>query len=103
MNKQRLLKRFLQYVRIDTTAVEDTENYPSSPGQMKLGQLLVEQMEAMGITDAQQDQKHQERHRHYQCESPRGVRARESMRTGCWANVHEVWKLPCQAGIPVQP
>ena len=56
MNNQRLLKRFLQYVKIDTTAVEESGNYPSSQGQMEIGKLLVEQMLEMGITDATQDQ-----------------------------------------------
>ena len=56
MNKQRLLDRFLQYVQINTTAVEDSGNYPSSPGQLEIGKLLVEQMRAMGIADAEQDQ-----------------------------------------------
>ena len=56
MNRQRLLDRFLQYVQINTTAVEDTGNYPSSSGQLELGKLLVEQMTAMGIADAVQDQ-----------------------------------------------
>lgn len=56
MNQERLLERFLQYVKINTTAVEDTGNYPSSPGQMEIGKLLVEQMTAMGIADAEQDQ-----------------------------------------------
>ncbi len=55
MNRQRLLDRFLQYVRIDTTAVEDADTYPSSPGQLELGRLLVSQMLEMGITDAAQD------------------------------------------------
>jgi tripeptide aminopeptidase len=55
MNKQRLLERFLQYVRINTTAVEDSGQYPSSPGQLEIGKLLVEQMLAMGIKDAAQD------------------------------------------------
>lgn len=55
MNRDRLLQRFLEYVRIDTTAVEDTDAVPSSPGQLELGKLLVEQMLAMGITDARQD------------------------------------------------
>jgi len=40
MNKQRLLDRFLQYVRIDTTAVDESGNYPSSPGQLEIGKLL---------------------------------------------------------------
>ena len=41
MNKQRLLQRFLQYVKIDTTAVDESGNYPSSPGQMEIGKLLT--------------------------------------------------------------
>ena len=56
MNRQRLLDRFLQYVQIDTTAVDDTDHYPSSPGQMEMGKLLVEQMKAIGIEDAEQDE-----------------------------------------------
>jgi len=56
MNKQRLLDRFLQYVKIDTTAVDESGNYPSSPGQMEIGKLLVQQMTEMGIVDASQDQ-----------------------------------------------
>jgi tripeptide aminopeptidase len=55
MDRQRLLDRFLQYVQIDTTAVEDSGQYPSSPGQLEMGKLLVEQMLAMGITDAVQN------------------------------------------------
>lgn len=56
MNRTRLLERFLQYVKINSTAVEDAETVPSSPGQLLVGQLLVEQMLAMGIVDASQDE-----------------------------------------------
>lgn len=56
MNRQRLLERFLQYVKINTTAVEDSGTYPSSPGQLELGKLLVEQLQAMGLKDAHQDE-----------------------------------------------
>ncbi len=56
MNKQRLLERFLQYVQIDTTAVDESGNYPSSPGQLEIGKLLAEQMLEMGIADAHQDE-----------------------------------------------
>ncbi|MGD0384280.1 MAG: peptidase T [Thermoguttaceae bacterium] len=55
MNRQRLLERFLRYVRIDTTAQADAEAYPSSPGQMELGRLLVAELKAMGLSDARQD------------------------------------------------
>ena len=55
MNTRRLLQRFLRYVKIDTTARMDAKTYPSSPGQLKLGRLLVRELKAMGIEDAQQD------------------------------------------------
>src|SRR5262249_32621233 len=56
MNRRRLLQRFLRYVKIDTTARLDAKNYPSSPGQIKLGRLLVRELKAMGIEDAAQDE-----------------------------------------------
>ena len=56
MNRQRLLHRFLRYVTIDTTAREGARDYPSSPGQLELGRLLVEELHELGIADARQDQ-----------------------------------------------
>jgi tripeptide aminopeptidase len=56
MNRQRLLDRFLQYVRIDTTAHEQSSHYPSTPGQLELGRLLAEQLRSMGLADARQDE-----------------------------------------------
>lgn len=56
INSQRLLDRFLRYVQIDTTAGEPGKEYPSSPGQWTLGKLLVEELTAMGIKDAVQDE-----------------------------------------------
>lgn len=55
MNRQRLLNRFLQYVRIDTTANEQTSNYPSTPGQLELRRLLLEQLRELGLADAGQN------------------------------------------------
>lgn len=55
MNQQRLLNRFLQYVQMDTTAREDADTYPSSPGQLELGRLVVQQLKEIGIQDAVQD------------------------------------------------
>jgi tripeptide aminopeptidase len=51
-----LLDRFCRYVRIDTQSNENAGTYPSSPGQLELGRLLVEELRAMGIRDAEQDQ-----------------------------------------------
>lgn len=55
MSRDRLLERFLRYVKLDTTAGEPGGDYPSSPGQLVLGKLLLEEMRAMGIADAEQD------------------------------------------------
>ncbi|HIQ21727.1 MAG TPA: peptidase T [Planctomycetes bacterium] len=56
MERQRLLERFLRYVQIDTRAEEDQPRYPSCPGQLELGRLLVEELRQAGIEDACQDQ-----------------------------------------------
>ncbi len=56
MNRQRLLERFLRYVQIDTTAREGADVYPSSPGQLDLGRLLVDELRRIGIVDARQDE-----------------------------------------------
>jgi hypothetical protein len=51
-----LLDRFCRYVRIDTTAVENAGTYPSSPGQLELGRMLEEELRALGLRDAVQDE-----------------------------------------------
>lgn len=55
IDEPRLLDRFLRYVQIETTADPDTEVYPSSPGQKRLGEMLVQELRAMGIVNAEQD------------------------------------------------
>ena len=52
---ERILERFLRYVRIDTTAVEGANCYPSSRGQWELGALLVQELHDMGYRTAVQD------------------------------------------------
>ncbi len=51
-----LLDRFLRYVRIDTQADDRTTAYPSSPGQLVLGAILRDELLAVGLTDARQDE-----------------------------------------------
>jgi tripeptide aminopeptidase len=51
-----LLDRFCRYVRVDTTAVEGSSTYPSSPGQLELGRMLTEELRALGLRDAKQDE-----------------------------------------------
>jgi tripeptide aminopeptidase len=51
-----LLDRFCRYVRIDTQAIEDSKTYPSSPGQIDLGRILVQELLDIGLADAFQDE-----------------------------------------------
>src|SRR5205823_1573890 len=51
-----LLERFCRYVRIDTMADEAADAYPSSPGQLELGRLLVRELQELGIKDAAADE-----------------------------------------------
>ncbi|MDG2220003.1 MAG: peptidase T [Rubripirellula sp.] len=56
INRQRLLDRFLRYVRVGTSADPSSGTYPSSESQRELGKLLTEELRAMTIQDAHQDE-----------------------------------------------
>ena len=47
--------RFLRYVKFSTQSDETSETCPSTPGQRILGEALVKEMRAMGITGAHMD------------------------------------------------
>jgi tripeptide aminopeptidase len=51
-----LLERFLRYVQIDTQSRVDRERSPSTPGQLDLSRLLVAELQAIGLTDAELDE-----------------------------------------------
>jgi tripeptide aminopeptidase len=55
-NTSTLLDRFLRYVRIDTQAEPKSTTYPSSPGQLVLGKMLRDELLAMGLKDAVQNE-----------------------------------------------
>lgn len=52
----RLLERFLRYIQIDTTANPKTTDYPSSPNQLELGRLLVDELNQIGLEAVSQDE-----------------------------------------------
>ena len=56
VNPQRLLERFLRYVRIGTPADPSSNEYPSSSQQLELGQLLADELAAMSVDDAHLDE-----------------------------------------------
>ena len=47
-----VLERFLRYVTYDTQSDMKSESYPSTAKQLVLLDLLVEELRALGITDA---------------------------------------------------
>ncbi len=50
-----VLDRFLHYVTIDTRSDEQSRTRPSTPGQLVLLNMLVDELRDMGITDAALD------------------------------------------------
>lgn len=56
IDKEALLERFLRYVALDTSSDPDSEDFPSTERQLQLSRLLLEEIKAMGIEDAQIDE-----------------------------------------------
>ena len=53
--EKRLLERFLRYVRVDTTSDSHSKSSPTTPGQMELARMLVEELEQMSLKDIELD------------------------------------------------
>lgn len=51
-----LLDRFCRYVRVHTEAIEGSPTYPSSPGQLELGRMLLGELRELGLADAKQSE-----------------------------------------------
>jgi tripeptide aminopeptidase len=50
-----VLERFQRYVRVDTQSSTETGTEPSTPGQLELGRLLVDELHEIGLDDAAMD------------------------------------------------
>lgn len=53
--KDKLLERFLRYVKIDTQSVDDVEQFPSSSKQRNLLKMLLDELTAMGVSARMDD------------------------------------------------
>ena len=51
-----VLERFTRYVRIDTQSRRERTSSPSTRGQLELGRMLVEELRAVGLHDAELDE-----------------------------------------------
>jgi tripeptide aminopeptidase len=49
-------QRLLRYVRIDTRSDEESNTYPSTPGQLDLLRLLCDELEQVGLADVTMDE-----------------------------------------------
>ena len=54
--KTNCVERFLDYVKIDTQSREDSDSYPSTPGQLDLLRLLQAQCTELGLADVTMDE-----------------------------------------------
>ena len=54
--KERVLERFLKYIKFDTTADPKNSNCPSSEGQRVFAKYLVEELKQLGLEDAKVDE-----------------------------------------------
>ena len=52
----KLIERFLRYVKIDTQSNEKSETCPSTTGQMELAKLVVKELKTIGLKDAEVDE-----------------------------------------------
>jgi tripeptide aminopeptidase len=50
------VERFLEYVKIDTQSKEDSDTFPSTPGQLVLLQRLHDELKALGLDDVSMDE-----------------------------------------------
>ncbi|REK58014.1 MAG: peptidase T [Thermobacillus sp.] len=53
--KKELIERLTRYVQVDTRSNPDSGTCPSTPGQLELGRMLVDELKAIGLTDAAMD------------------------------------------------
>jgi tripeptide aminopeptidase len=51
-----LLERFTRYVQVDTQSRVDRVRSPSTPGQLDLARMLADELQAIGLTDAELDE-----------------------------------------------
>jgi tripeptide aminopeptidase len=51
-----VLERLLRYVRVDTQSARDRTGSPSTPGQLDLSRMLVEELRAIGLDDVSLDE-----------------------------------------------
>ena len=50
-----VIERFINYIKIDTQSIHNSEHYPSTEKQLDLARLLVRELKEFGLSDAAMD------------------------------------------------
>ncbi len=53
---EKLVERFIRYVKVNTRSDENSKTCPSTPGQLELANLLTEEMKEIGLQDITLDE-----------------------------------------------
>lgn len=53
--KNEIMDRFITYAQVNTQSDEDSETCPSTPGQLVLAQMLVDELKAIGMQEVTMD------------------------------------------------
>lgn len=54
--KDEIMDRFIAYAKVDTQSSDESESCPSTPGQLMLAQMLVEELKAIGMEEVTMDE-----------------------------------------------
>ncbi|MBM7645488.1 tripeptide aminopeptidase [Scopulibacillus daqui] len=54
--KEEIIKRFTSYVKVDTQSNEESESCPSTPGQLTLANMLVDELKEIGLEEVTIDE-----------------------------------------------
>ena len=54
--KEEMIKRFTTYVKVDTQSNAEVDTCPSTPGQLTLANMLVEELKTIGMDDVTIDE-----------------------------------------------
>jgi tripeptide aminopeptidase len=52
---EKLVERFIRYAKVNTQSNENVKTCPSSPGQIQLAQILVTELQDLGMSDVSMD------------------------------------------------
>jgi tripeptide aminopeptidase len=56
IQKNEIIDRFLTYVKVDTQSDDANDSCPSTPGQLTLGRMLVEELKSIGMEEVTMDE-----------------------------------------------